>query len=66
MNTSKMDKVIDAQGREIVFAKVRKNEYGEYVVKVYVNGKYNEAKSYYTDDKEDAELTREAMIKAIA
>lgn len=32
----------------------RKNQYDEYVVRCYINGKYNEEGSYYTDDWEDA------------
>lgn len=65
MNTTMMDKVIDAQGNEVAFSKVRKNEFGEYVVKVYVNGKYNEDATYYTDDRKDAEETRLTMIKQV-
>lgn len=43
--------------------KVIKNEIGEYVVKVYINGKYDDMKSYFTDDKEDAITTKKSMSK---
>lgn len=42
---------------------VRKPETDEWVVKVYVDGKYDEDKSYYTDDKKDAEDTMKLMKK---
>ncbi len=32
----------------------RKSETNEWVVRWYVNGKYDEGKTYYTDDKQDA------------
>lgn len=32
----------------------RKNYYGEYVIRGYINGKYDEESTYYTDDWEDA------------
>lgn len=42
---------------------VRKSETDEWVVKVYVDGKFDEGKSYYTDDKTDAENTMKRMKK---
>jgi ribosome-binding factor A len=41
----------------ITFKVVRKGSTKEWVVSVYVDGKRDEAKCYYTDDKEDAEKT---------
>lgn len=41
----------------------RKNEYDEYIVKAYTDGKYDEEKTYYTDDWEDAVNTLNAMAK---
>lgn len=64
MNTAKMEKVF-RDGKEYAFAKVRKIE-GEYVVKVYIDGQYSEDDTYYTDDKEDAENTRTAMMNALS
>ena len=40
----------------------RKVETNEWLVKVYVNGKYSEDKTYYTDDKQDAIDTAKAMM----
>lgn len=40
---------------------VQKSVYGEYRVAVYVNGKYSEELTYYTDDIEDAARSRKAM-----
>ena len=37
----------------------KRNQYDEYVVKCYINGKYCEEGSYYTDDWEDAVCTIE-------
>lgn len=42
---------------------VRKPSTDEWVVKVYVDGKYNEAQTYYTNDKTDAMETMKAMKK---
>lgn len=41
----------------------RKNDYDEFVIKAYKNGKYNEGATYYTDDWEDAVGTLKAMSK---
>lgn len=43
--------------------KIKKNEWDEYEVQWIENGKKNEAKTCYTDDKENAELTKIAMEK---
>lgn len=64
MNTTKMEKGFK-DGREYAFSKVRKID-GEYVVKVYIDGEYSEDYTYYTDDKEDAENTRTAMMNALS
>lgn len=42
----------------------RKNESGEWEVPVYVNGKRDEAKTYYTDDKDDAFATAKHMTES--
>jgi hypothetical protein len=39
----------------------RKSETNEWVVAAYVNGKFNDEKSYYTDDKQDAIKTMKMM-----
>ena len=62
VNTDKMDKVI-YRGQEIAFGTCRKNEWGEYVVKVYVDGVYDEDKTIYADSREDAEGTKAQAIK---
>ena len=41
----------------------KKNEYDEFVVKEYVNGKFRDLGSYYTDDWQDAVNTITAMAK---
>lgn len=43
--------------------KIKKNEYDEYEVQWIENGIHSEAKTYYTNDKEDAELNKVAMEK---
>jgi hypothetical protein len=45
---------------------VKDRNTGEWVVKVYENGKLNEDKTYYTDDREDAENTKRAMQNSLA
>lgn len=50
---AKFDSVKDEGSHVFKLAK-RKNEYGEFVVKEYVDGKFREDGSYYTDDWEDA------------
>ena len=62
INTEKMDRVA-YNGHEIAFGKVQKNEYGEYVVKVYVDGAYDEDKTIYADSREDAEATKAEAIR---
>lgn len=62
INTDKMDKVF-CNGHEIAFGRVLKNEYGEYVVKVYVDGVYDEDKTIYESTREDAEGTRAQAIR---
>jgi len=42
---------------------IKKNEYGEYVVRCFEDGKYNEDKSYFTDDLKDAQATMKTMMK---
>jgi len=41
----------------------RKNEYGEFIVKEYINGKFREDGSYYTDDWQDAVDTIKSMAR---
>ena len=62
INTDKMDKVT-YRNQEIAFGTCRKNEWGEYVVKVYVDGVYDEDKTIYADSREDAEATKAQAIK---
>ena len=62
VNTSKMTKA-SFFGREIAFSKPRKNEFGEWVIKVYLNGKYSEDMTIYESDRESAEATRDAVIE---
>lgn len=65
VNTEKMDKVT-YNGQEIAFGKVVKNEWNEYVVKVYVDGIYDEDKTIYADSREDAEATKAQAIRDYA
>lgn len=62
INTSKMMKA-SFFGREIAFSKPRKNELGEWVIKVYLNRIYSEDLTIYELTKEDAEATRDALIE---
>lgn len=62
VNTEKMEKVT-FNGKEIIFGKPRKNEFGEWVIKCYLNRIYNEDLTIYELTKEDAEATRDALIK---
>ena len=62
INTENMDRVT-YNGHEIAFAKARKNEWGEWVIKVYVDGIYDEDKTIYTDSREDAEGTKAEAIR---
>ena len=62
INTEKMEKVT-FNGKEIAFGKCRKNEFGEWVIKVYLNRIYNEDLTIYENSKADAEATRDAIIE---
>lgn len=60
----KEEKVEDAIDENVKYKlNKRKNEYDEYVIKAYTDGKYDEEKTYYTDDWEDAVNTLNAMAK---
>jgi hypothetical protein len=41
----------------------RPNEFNEFVISVYVDGKKQKGAEYYATDKEDAIITAEAMIR---
>jgi hypothetical protein len=45
----------------ITYKLKRKSETNEWVVRAYVDGKFNEGMTYYTDDKQDAIDTMAAM-----
>ena len=53
--------------KKVRVGKVKKNDEGEWIVPVYVDNKFNDDMTYYggtsKEDKEDAELTRDSMIK---
>lgn len=60
----KEEKVEDAIDENVKYKlNKRKNEYGEFIVKAYTDGKYDEEKTYYTDDWEDAVDTLNAIAK---
>lgn len=52
-------------GKTYLRLEKRKNDYDEYVVKSYVDGKYNEEQTYYTNDWEDAVNTFYASAKQL-
>ncbi|GEM_PF-3743445 len=62
VNTEKMMKA-SFFGREIAFSKPRKNEFGEWVIKCYLNRIYSEDLTIYENSKADAEATRDAVIE---
>lgn len=53
----------ECNGKKIKLSTVRKAETNEWIVKVYIDGKYDEDKTYYTDDKQDAIDTMKHMAK---
>ena len=61
----RMEFVGKKSGKNIKLSTVRKVETDEWVVKVYINGKYSEHATYYTDDKKDALDTMKAMSEDI-
>jgi hypothetical protein len=44
----------------------RKNEYGEYVVKLWIDGEYQTEADYFTDDLDDAMNTAQSMVRDAA
>lgn len=62
VNTEKMEKVT-FNGKEIAFGKTHKNEFGEWVIKCYVDGIYSEDLTVYENSKDDAETTKEAILE---
>ena len=63
MEKEPMRMEFECNGKKIVLSTVRKVETDEWVVKVYINGKYQEGPTYYTDDKDDAIATMKHMAK---
>lgn len=47
---------------EVRFKLTRHPPTDEYVVRVYEKGRHNEARDYYTNDKQDAEMTMNLMV----
>jgi len=45
--------------------KIKKNDFGEFEVQWLENGKKNEAKTYHTDDYDDAIVTRNEMKRTL-
>ena len=58
-----MREEFELDGKKIKFVVKRKVETDEWLVKVYIDGKYDEDATYYTDDKEDAINTMAYMKK---
>lgn len=54
----------NSKGEHLSLSK-KKNEYGEYTVKFFVNGKYDDDASYHTDNWDDAVSTFKDMKKRI-
>ena len=46
---------------QFTYTKPRKNEYGEWVIKAYRDGKRYENADYFAGDKQDAEDTARAL-----
>jgi hypothetical protein len=44
---------------------IKKNEHDEYEVRFWNSGQLDEAKTYYTDDREDANSTKQQIDKHI-
>jgi len=51
----------DKRDRDIFLNVTKKASTNEWLVKVHIDGKYDEDATYYTDDKEDAISTMAAM-----
>lgn len=47
-----------------IHTKIKKTNWGDYRVRLYVDGIGIPSKDYFTDDKEDAEKTAEVMEKS--
>jgi len=56
-------KVIEA--KKVIKLKLKKNDWDEWEVQYLEDGVKNEAKTYYTDDKDDAKATMKAIQKKI-
>jgi hypothetical protein len=53
----------DPHDRTVTVNKARKTPDGEYRVTVTVNGRIDHGRTYFSEDKADAEGTRRAMIQ---
>lgn len=56
-------RIVDSMEKQEFRLTKKKNDYDEYVIKAYINGKYYEEATYYTDDWEDAVATLNEMAK---
>lgn len=63
MSSDPVDSKVDDADKYAYRLAKKKNDYDEYVVKAYKNGKYYEEASYYTDDWQDALDTLKMMAK---
>lgn len=46
-----------------IHSTIKKNRLGEYVVRFHIDGVFHDEHTYFTDDKKDAENTRDDIIK---
>ena len=64
MNATNKNNIICKECYSMAMLKgFRKNEYGEYVIKAWCNGKRYEEADYYTDDYDDAVNTMNLLRK---
>lgn len=55
--------MVNTPTKKVRLTIARKPETNEWLVKVYINGKYSEDSTYYTDDQKDAIDTAKLMMQ---
>jgi hypothetical protein len=61
-NTAEIDTAANAVD---IKTTIKKNDWGEWVVRLFIDGKHQKAADYFTNDREDATITATAMVNEV-
>ena len=61
-NTAEIDTAANAVD---IKTTIKKNDWSEWVVRLFIDGKHQKAADYFTNDREDATITAAAMVNEV-